>query len=86
MAKTHTVGRSPDYNLSFLDKGTDQRGRVGAGWRNDDGSISIKLNVKVVLAESPDLILTLFLRDENYERAHEGTPERVDGGSVPPDV
>lgn len=41
--------------MKILDKETERAGEVGAGWLNEDGSISIKLNMCVVLSE-PDLV------------------------------
>ena len=51
---------SPQYRLLALNKKTEQRGKVGAGWRNEDGSISIRVNPWVVIDSNPDVILTLF--------------------------
>jgi len=36
---------------------------VGAGWANADGTISIVLNTRVHLVQSPDMVLTLFPKD-----------------------
>ena len=52
--------RSPDFNLKALNKATEEKGRVGAAWMNEDGSVSIVLDAFVNLAASPDLVLTLF--------------------------
>ena len=54
------TGRTPDYDLSALSNSSDLRGKVGAAWINDDGSISIKLNPFVVLNAGEDLQLRLF--------------------------
>jgi hypothetical protein len=43
---------------------TDQTGRIGAGWDNSDGSISIRLDYLVVLPSDPALVITLFPRDK----------------------
>jgi hypothetical protein len=43
---------------------TDQTGRIGAGWANSDGSISIRLDYLVVLPPDPALVITLFPRDK----------------------
>lgn len=61
-------GRQPDWDFRFLDKATDEKGKVGVGWTNADGSIRIKLNTRVILEAGPDCILTLFPDDR---------PERV---------
>lgn len=63
--------RQPDYELSMLDKATEQRGRVGAAWKNKDGRISIVLNPCVVLHSSGNMILNLFPispRNHKYAR------------------
>jgi hypothetical protein len=54
------LGRSPDLELKFLNKGTGEKGKIGVGWVNTDGSISIVLNKKVVLTENPEEVLMLF--------------------------
>ncbi len=55
-----TKGRKPDYNVSVLNKATEQRGPVGVGWLNEDGSISISLNMCVILRSDPDLVINVF--------------------------
>jgi hypothetical protein len=56
-------GRKPDFKLRYLNKRTDERGSVGAAWVNEDTTISIVLNDRVVLRQHPDEILTLFPND-----------------------
>lgn len=34
----------PDYVISALDKETQEKAVIGAGWINDDGAIGIKFN------------------------------------------
>lgn len=53
-------GNKPDYKLHALDKETQEKNRIGAGWINEDGSIRVKLDAFVVLQASPNLVLTLF--------------------------
>lgn len=54
--------RSPDYIVKALDKSNDQRkGRIGAAWLNEDGSISISLDPFVVIDAS--LTINLFPKD-----------------------
>jgi hypothetical protein len=55
--------RLPDYKLRAMDKATSKKAEVGAGWLNGDGSISLQLNICVLLQHDPDLVLTLFPRD-----------------------
>lgn len=63
------VGRTPDYDLSALDKDTERRGQIGVGWDNEDGSISIRLNMNVVIdSRTQDLLITLFRRQESHKK------------------
>ncbi len=59
------MSRTPDWNLSAImpspiESKNDSRGKVGAGWNNPDGSISIVLNLAVVLDERAVTSLRLF--------------------------
>ena len=73
MAKSEK-GRKPHYNLSCMNKKTGRRGNIGAGWNNDDGSITIVTNPSVVLTDNPDLVIRLFPNDPN--RRNSGTSNR----------
>lgn len=55
----------PNYNLAYLNKKTDERGKVGVGWANPNGSITVKLNPCVVLSavDLRECVLTLFPND-----------------------
>lgn len=55
--------RPPEYRLKALNKVTNKKGAVGAGWLNQDGSISIVLDSFVVLSGQDDLLITLFKQD-----------------------
>lgn len=58
------MSRTPDYHLKALNTRTGERtGKVGAAWKNDDGSVSIKLDMFVTLMYDPDLLVTLFVND-----------------------
>lgn len=71
-------GNVPTHRLRVLNKETDERGEVGAGWLNGDGSITIKLNMCVVLSQSQDVVLTLFPEDGRFPgKKHRGQPEAV---------
>lgn len=59
---TKSGGRQPDYDLSFLNKDTGQKGRIGAAWSNPDGSISLTLNPMVTVPSDQNLVLKLFKR------------------------
>ena len=57
--------RKPDYRLKVLDKESGKSGQAGAGWKNEDGSISISLDLCIVLpGGNPNLVITLFPADE----------------------
>lgn len=61
--------RKPEYNLSGLNKDTDARGRCGAGWLNEDGSISITLDPWVMLkgrGHGGNISLVLFPTRDDY--------------------
>lgn len=63
MAKKE-IGRTPEWIVSVLDKQTDKKGRIGVAWDNEDGSISIKLNMCTVIdTRTQDLLITLFPND-----------------------
>lgn len=80
MAKS---GKRPSHRLKLLDKVTGRSGEVGAGWQNKDGSISVRLNMGVVLSEV-DLegrSLTLFPADREYDdRNQAATYQEVGDG------
>lgn len=66
------AGRKPDYRLAALDKETDDTDRVGAAWKNDNGSISIRLNTFVHLIGNKNLVLTLFPEGERPQGSKDG--------------
>lgn len=61
----HKNGKKPDYIVKAMigqgDK--DMKGKVGAAWVNEDGSISIDLEPFVVLTAHADLHITLFAKE-----------------------
>ncbi len=61
--------KKPDYDLAAMNKLTgDKNYRCGAAWKNDDGSISIKLDPFVVLdANHSGIVITLFERKEKLD-------------------
>lgn len=80
-------GRTPDWNLSAMEPNNVCKGKIGGGWNNDDGSISIKLNPFVTLRAIDDVRLRLFpyerLSDAEFaekqrkrEEASAATPSR----------
>lgn len=62
------AGRKPNYNVGALNKRTDEKNSVGVGWANDNGSISIRLDPFITLTSSPDLVITLFIKDKDNGR------------------
>lgn len=56
------MANQPDFDLVFLRKATGEKGKVGAGWSNPDGSISVVLNPFVQLEQNPDVVFRLFKR------------------------
>jgi hypothetical protein len=56
-------GRKPDYRLKIKDEKTERWMDVGAAWKNQDGSISIRLNMCVVLNERLGVEPVLFPAD-----------------------
>jgi hypothetical protein len=55
--------RKPDYILSYLNKDTQEKGRLGQAWLNADKSISIQLNPKVWIEQNKNEALRLFPND-----------------------
>ncbi len=66
------MARSPDFNLSAWRTADStgreivQKGKVGAAWVNDDGTIDISLNTCVVLSAADGFKLTLYPNDDSY--------------------
>lgn len=59
--------RTPDYNVKAMNKATGEKARIGAGWLNEDNSISIVLNSFTVIEGNPNLLITLFPYDRKEE-------------------
>jgi hypothetical protein len=59
------MSRTPDFVLKAMNKATGSKtGKVGAAWQNEDGSISLVLDLPIM--PSPDMVYTLFTNDEEY--------------------
>ena len=73
-----TDTRHPDFNVNAFLKSSGVGRKVGAGWINDDTSISIKLDHFVSLNAGDDLRITLFpwnSRDqEAWDRRQKSKP------------
>lgn len=71
------TGRTPDYDLVVMNKTTQQKGKVGAAWKNNDGRIGIVLNPCVVLSADPNLVIALFVK-HSYEGPKLGSYKNAD--------
>ena len=60
MKKEIMSSRKPDYRLKIKDEKTERWMDVGAAWKNKEGSISIRLNMCVVLNERLGVEPVLF--------------------------
>ena len=58
------ASRTPDYNVKAMNKTTGEKARIGAGWLNEDGTISIVLNPFTILESKPELLITIFPKDK----------------------
>lgn len=58
------AARKPDYRLAVMDKEFDKKGRIGAAWANDDGSISIVIDPGCSASYNPNFVYTLFPNDD----------------------
>lgn len=81
--------RKPDFYLSAKNMDTGRKGRCGAAWKNDDGSISIVLDPWVVLqgngpAETT-FSLVLFENKPWEKREAEAEASPAKGYSAPLD-
>ena len=54
--------KRPTFRIKILDKENNKKGTVGAGWLNEDGSITIQLEpgTNISYEESKNKVLTLF--------------------------
>jgi hypothetical protein len=59
--------RSPEYILKARSKDGSINGKIGAGWLNPSGHISIVLDSLVVLEQKDNLQITLFPNDRAYD-------------------
>lgn len=63
-------GRKPDFHLAALDKSTEAKNnRIGAAWKDDNGSITIVLDNFIQLTGSPNLVIKLFPNDRKPSTA-----------------
>lgn len=52
--------RSPDFRISGFNKRNNDKGELGAAWKNKDGSITLRISPFIVLPPLADMIITLF--------------------------
>lgn len=63
-------GRKPDYNVKAYRSGSREKPlKVGAGWNNKNGSISIRLDEFVVFHGGRDQTLLVWPADERSSRS-----------------
>lgn len=55
------MGRKPDYYIHALNKTNEERGRIGSGWKQPDGSIQISFNPFVSVPVGKEFVISLFL-------------------------
>lgn len=63
MAKSN-AGRSPDFRLRAFDKVKEVGHTVGAGWLNEDGTVTIVIDPFVVLRPKKGYSFHLFPADD----------------------
>ncbi len=63
------MGKKPTHHVSVLNKSTDRWYKVGVGWINDKGTISIKLEpyVDLTLMTIGDLLVVGPIRNDKSE-------------------
>lgn len=61
------MNNTPHWDVSYLNKTTERKGRIGAAWNNDDGTISVVLNPLVVIDAKEDILITLFPKGKTFK-------------------
>jgi hypothetical protein len=65
----------PDFKLFVKKKDAKHGVQIGAGWSNDWGGISIKLNTCTVLTDRDDIYITLYpARDTKPQPSFDDPP------------
>lgn len=59
------MSRKPDYRVRALNKRTDERGTLGAAWKNKDGSITVVFDPFAAVPVSKDVIITMFVMEDD---------------------
>ena len=64
--------RRPTHVIKVMDRDRPEKGgnAAGVGWANEDGSLTIHLNIGIVLSWKDNLAITAFPRDrDRYPQA-----------------
>lgn len=79
-------GRRPDYTLSVLNKRTNAKGIIGAGWKQEGGRISIAFNPCVVIDTrlDADLVISLFPAQVGQRQTPDAPVDDGDASETPP--
>lgn len=78
MAKSDP-GRPPEYRLRAFNKVTGKATNVGAGWANENGSVTIVLDPFVVLKQRAAFSFHLYKTDAPVRKPREKTDDGADG-------
>lgn len=58
------MSTSPDYVLKALNKITgDKTGKIGVAWKNEDGTLTLALDMLINLSSDKNIVLKLFPYD-----------------------
>ncbi len=74
MAKAES-GRPPDYRLRAFNKMTLKATNIGAGWENENGSITIVLDPFIVLKQRATFTFHLYKSDAPVRKPREKTDD-----------
>lgn len=77
-------GRAPDYKLTALDKDSNDRNyHVGVAWKQQNGSIRIKLNPCTKLEYDPGMVISLWPSDATPSKGKKAVEEAYDEEDTP---
>lgn len=63
------MNNQPDYVLKIKQKQTTATRKAGVGWKNIDGSITIRLDLCTTLTDDTDILITLFPKEKQSDVA-----------------
>jgi hypothetical protein len=58
------AGNQPDFNAHAMFADGTNKGRIGAAWKNEDGTVSVKLDPWVSLDASRGISIRLFINEQ----------------------